>query len=671
MPNTDNLFLGRYQLLKQVGRGGMAAVFLATDTQTRRQVAVKVLSTAPVTTDQYKIRFRQEAKALAQLSHPNIVRVLDYGEVGGRPYLVLEWVGGGTLSARMGSPYPHQEAAKLILPIARALQYAHEMGIIHRDVKPSNILLSESGEPLLSDFGIAKSLSQEPAPDLTGPGAGIGTPEYMAPEQGLGQPVDPRADIYSLGVIFYELVTGRKPYTADTPLGTMMQASTQPLPRAREIVPGLPEEVERVLFKVLAKEPSKRYQAMGEFAEVLEKLILGEKLTGKEAPPVPKNGGKAGAVVPVEKVKVEKPKKEREPIRLKLPTWALPAGIGLAAVAVVLIVVLVVISNIKAAPKGTQLATVSDIQGTVQVIDGDSQAVAVKKGALMARSTHTILKTDDGQARLAMKDGSSVVLDTQAAIEFGNPNGAPQPEAPVFNLVNGKTLVLMDAANQKPFIVQLAGHSSVTGTGAVMGLEVQSQDDPSQDLDCMVGSCQISFGGQFLGLSAGQHIHIGADGTSQTMSGARFDQWASLGGGSVPVPSATPSNTPEPVLPTVTLGPTDTLAPTNTQVVLPTQVPTDTPTPVTPTPTITRTRRVIPTATRTPTNEPNNHPVPTSVPHTAVPTSQPTSAPATQAPTNPPPPPTNPPPPTSPPEPTSTQIPPTAAPTDPPPVPTV
>jgi hypothetical protein len=660
MPSSDNLFLGRYQLLKQVGRGGMAAVFLATDIQTRRQVAVKVLSTLPVTTDQYKVRFRQEAKALAQLSHPNIVRVLDYGEIGGRPYLVLEWVGGGTLSTRMGKPIPYQEAAKLILPIARALQYAHELGIIHRDVKPSNILLSESGEPLLSDFGIAKSLSQEPAPDLTGPGGGIGTPEYMAPEQGMGQPVDQRADVYSLGVILYELLTGRKPYTADTPLGTMMQATTQPLPRAREIVPDLPEEVERVLFKVLAKEPAKRYPSMGEFAEVLEKLILGEKLTSKEAPPIPKNGGRASTASLAEPKAEKPPKSPREPRELKLPSWAIPAGIGLGVLVIaILAVVLVAKLRSGAPPKQTQLATVADIQGDVQIVDGGSQAVAAKTGALMARSTHTVLKTNTGRVRFSMVDGTFVVMDSQAAIEFGLPGGTPPSSPVMFNLVGGKTLVMTKQDNQTPFNVLMGSRVTVSGTGAVMGLQVQDQNGGLQDVDCLVGSCQVSAAGQFLGLSAGQHVQLGADGVPSPADGARYDEWSGLGGADVPQPSLTPTATLAPVLPTVTEAPTNTPAPSNTPVVLPSLPPTETPTLVS---TATLTKRPRPTSTRTPTNVPNdNHPNPTAVPPTRVP---PTSVPPTLAP------PTNVPPtvaptaviPTEPPPPTSTHIPPTEPP---------
>ncbi len=656
MPNVDNLFLGRYQLMKQVGRGGMAAVFLATDIQTRRQVAIKVLSTQPVSTDQYKSRFRQEAKSLAQLSHPNIVRVLDYGEVGGRPYLVLEWMGGGTLANRMGKPIQYQEAAKLLLPIARALEYAHGQGVIHRDVKPSNILLSDIGEPLLSDFGIAKSLAQQPSPDLTGPGTGIGTPEYMAPEQGLGQPVDQRADIYSLGVILFELVSGRKPYVADTPLGTMMQATTQPLPRVREIAPEVPEEVERVLFKALAKDPAKRYQSMGELASILEKLILGEKLTAKEAPPIPKTSGKPGA--PEEKEKKEK--KEREPIAI--PSWALPAGIGVVVVVALAFIAVLVFRGLGKGGSSTQLATLADFQGEVQLLDGsDAQAMSVKKGPLLAKSSHAVLKTNTGRAQLSMADGSTVWLGEGAAVEFGKSESTPESASALFNLASGRALVVTKNESQSSVDVLLSNSVVVSGKQAMMGLEVISSAASSQEIDCLIGTCQVSAGGQIFGLKAGQHLHVNTDGSVGDVDGARFSSWADLGGELVPQPTATPTSTPEPATPT----PEPTATPTQTQttVVLPTATPTET---ATMTPTATSTWRPRPTATRRPTStptdeppQPHEQPTNTPVPPTPVP---PTPVPPTPIPPTPLPPTSTP----VPVEPTPVPVEPTTAPPPPP-----
>jgi serine/threonine protein kinase len=187
----------------------------------------------------------------------------------------MPFLEGGTLKEKMGKPMPYSQAASLLTPIAEALDYAHKRNIIHRDVKPANILISQSGAPILSDFGIAKILVQSGSTQLTGAGVGIGTPDYMAPEQWTGT-ADARTDIYSLGVVFYQMVTGRLPFSADTPAAVLIKHLRDPLPRPRTFVHDLPEVVEQVLFKALAKEPENRFQTMKEFASTLEKLERSE-----------------------------------------------------------------------------------------------------------------------------------------------------------------------------------------------------------------------------------------------------------------------------------------------------------------------------------------------------------------------------------------------------------
>ena len=211
---------------------------------------------------------------MARMTHPNIVKVMDYGEHEGAPYLVMEYLPGGTLKEKLGKPMPYQDAVKILLPIADALQYAHEQGLIHRDIKPSNILITQSGQPMLSDFGVAKVLESEETIDLTTTGMGVGTPEYMAPEMGIQKSFDHRADIYSLGTVLYELVTGKKPFSADTPLAVLLKHASEPLPRPTLLNPDLPEEAKRILFKVLAKDPKDRYADMGAFEVALDKTDL-------------------------------------------------------------------------------------------------------------------------------------------------------------------------------------------------------------------------------------------------------------------------------------------------------------------------------------------------------------------------------------------------------------
>jgi serine/threonine-protein kinase len=172
---------------------------------------------------------------------------------------------------------PWQDAIQILMPIADALGYAHKHNIIHRDVKPANILVTENGQPMLADFGVAKLLEVEETMELTGTGVGIGTPEYMAPEQATNKLVDARADIYALGVVFYEMVTGRKPFIADTPMATLIMHARDPLPRPRQFVPDLPQSVENILLKALAKDPQNRFQSMDEFAKALEGALGGRK----------------------------------------------------------------------------------------------------------------------------------------------------------------------------------------------------------------------------------------------------------------------------------------------------------------------------------------------------------------------------------------------------------
>jgi serine/threonine-protein kinase len=270
--------LDHYLVTEKLGEGGMAIVYKARDIRLNREVALKVIHPdvfGPAILERILERFKREALTLAKLTHPNIVSILDYGEYQGAPYLVMQYLPGGTLKQKLTKPIPYLAAVRLLIPVAKALAHAHGQGIIHRDVKPANILIGNAGEPMLSDFGIAKLLDNNETRELTGTGVGIGTPEYMAPEQGEGR-ADERADIYALGTILYEMIAGRKPYQADTPLAIMLKKSIEPLPRPTKFIPSLPEVVERVLFKALAKNPEDRYVNMSEFANALERLAKGE-----------------------------------------------------------------------------------------------------------------------------------------------------------------------------------------------------------------------------------------------------------------------------------------------------------------------------------------------------------------------------------------------------------
>jgi len=265
----------RYKILSELGHGGMAVVYRATDTMLDRNVAVKMILTETTNRDKTQKllrRFNREAKTLAGLSHPNIVKVLDYGEHENMPYIVMEYISGGALRKILGRPIPYAEAAAMLAPIAHALQHAHRKKIVHRDVKPENILINDSNQPMLSDFGILKFVDVEESQGLTGTGKIVGTPAYMSPEQIRGREVDGRADMYSLGIVFFEMVTGRKPFNANTPIELSMQHLHDPIPKAKQFIRDLPLEVDKVIAKSIAKDPEDRYPNMVAFAQALEKL---------------------------------------------------------------------------------------------------------------------------------------------------------------------------------------------------------------------------------------------------------------------------------------------------------------------------------------------------------------------------------------------------------------
>jgi len=298
MPNLVGQDLGRYHITEQLGEGGMATVYKAFDARLERNVALKIIR-ADMGGDGGDMlkRFEREAKALAQLTHPNIVHIDDYGEQGGMPYVVMDYLPGGTLKQKLGRPMPYDEAARLLAPIARALEYAHQQKIIHRDVKPANILLTQSGAPMLTDFGIAKILESKDRTELTATGVGLGTPDYMAPEQWFGK-AEARTDIYALGIVFYELVAGRRPFTADTPAAVLIKHVNDPLPDPRQYVGDLPGRVEQVLLKALAKNVEDRYQTMGEFAAALERLGAPRQLDRTQMPASPPEAAAATLLVP-------------------------------------------------------------------------------------------------------------------------------------------------------------------------------------------------------------------------------------------------------------------------------------------------------------------------------------------------------------------------------------
>jgi hypothetical protein len=251
---------GPYRVVSGLGAGGMASVHKAYQATVDRHVALKVLSSLLSDDSQFLVRFRHEAKIVAQLQHPGILQVFDFGEIDGVAYLVMPLVPGGTLAALLKAQRLELPAiVSMVGQICEALDYAHSKGIVHRDIKPSNILIDERGNCLVADFGLARLA--EGSSDLTASGALMGTPAYMSPEQAAGQTAGPASDIYALGIILYQMLTGRVPYVADSPAAMVMQQLGGKIPPPRRLNPALTPAIEAVVLKALARAPDDRFSS--------------------------------------------------------------------------------------------------------------------------------------------------------------------------------------------------------------------------------------------------------------------------------------------------------------------------------------------------------------------------------------------------------------------------
>ncbi|MBY0398198.1 MAG: serine/threonine protein kinase, partial [Thermoleophilia bacterium] len=269
------------------GRGGMGVVFKARHRRLNRLVALKMIRAGAGAVTAERARFRAEAEAIARLRHPHIVQIHDIGDAGGQPYLALEFVDGGSLARKLAdAPQTPREAAGLMLLLARAVHDTHKAGVVHRDLKPGNVLLTADGTPKIGDFGLARLLDQESS--LTQSGAVLGTPAYMAPEQasGLIEHVGPPADVYALGAVLYEILTGRPPFRGASPLDTLDQVRNRdPVPPG-QLQPGVPRDLETICLKCLQKDPDRRYADAGALADACAAFLQGTPIKARPAGPV-------------------------------------------------------------------------------------------------------------------------------------------------------------------------------------------------------------------------------------------------------------------------------------------------------------------------------------------------------------------------------------------------
>lgn len=300
----DNLqpgqMLGPYRIINQIGKGGMATVYKAYQPSVDRYVAVKVLPSQLAESKEFATRFQQEARIIAKLEHPHILPVFDYGESDGIAYFVMRYLEAGTLKDKMVAhrPLPLNEIDRIFTQLTDALSYAHSFGIIHRDLKPANALIDSHGNIFLTDFGIAKLL-ESASPRLTQTDAIMGTPAYISPEQAQAGTVDQRSDIYSLGIILYEMVTGRVPFAADTPLAIILKHISDPLPLPSLIKSDIPASIEQVILKALAKDPKDRFATAAEFLSAWKHALEEKETVHRPPEPISVPASRATTTVPV------------------------------------------------------------------------------------------------------------------------------------------------------------------------------------------------------------------------------------------------------------------------------------------------------------------------------------------------------------------------------------
>ncbi|HEY7705622.1 MAG TPA: protein kinase [Gaiellaceae bacterium] len=321
---SGEVIAGRYELLELIGKGGMSSVWKAHDRLLDRQIAVKVLHPHFTDDEEYVERFRREARSVAQLSHPNIVTVIDRGEDAGRQFIVFEYVEGENLKqlVKRTGPMPVRDALVLALQMARALSFAHGRGLIHRDVKPQNVLLNADGQAKMTDFGIAREVDVQ---GVTITGTVLGTSEYIAPEQARGQQVDALTDVYSLGVVLYELLTGAVPYEGETFVTVALKHVNEPTPDLLDRRPDVPPRVATAVERAMAKSPADRFQSMEELCHELEACLADQDPRSEEATMIARR--------PVASAGRPQPRRRKRRLGVVWPVAAVLAVLAVAALA--------------------------------------------------------------------------------------------------------------------------------------------------------------------------------------------------------------------------------------------------------------------------------------------------------------------------------------------------
>lgn len=458
-------FGNRYEIVREIARGGMATVYLARDLTLDRPVALKVLSPDLSGDPAFVERFRREAQAAARLSHPNVVSVYDWGQEADTPFIVMEYVEGRTLRDVLSAegPLAPLRVAEIGEQIAAGLSFAHRHGIVHRDVKPGNVLISRSGAVKVTDFGIARAVGG--GDGLTQTGSVMGTAVYFSPEQAQGLPVDARSDVYALGVVLFEMATGAPPFRGDNPVSVAYQHVREPLPRPSQRMPGLPADLERVIVCALAKRPEDRYPSADDLRADLLRIRRGEPVAAAEGGPltarvaeVPTDQGAPGVAGPAAPPTAVLPP--------AAPATALPARRRRRGPVVAMLVALGVLIGVVAALLVTQLRTTTT-PGTVTVPDVVGQPVAVARATLEAAGLRVRVRRVPNDLQ---PEGTVVRQDPEAGVS------ASRGEVVTLVVSAGAGLVTVPDVVDEPF-------DDARATLEAAGFEVERRDEPSERVE--------------------------------------------------------------------------------------------------------------------------------------------------------------------------------------------